>query len=236
MILKLPLDFEVLGELLKDKEKLRQVSYVESTYKSQAFLNFISNLGLNIEISDFKDIPSEQKVELLEAYIKNNQTKPVQTISFVLAQILLAIKGAPLCEDLISDKEMELFVSRNPDILSRLLDFFDSLIFNVVLSLPGGKDQLNKLDEVIIVDEKLGIESLIEHLLFVPDFAEAYIAHCKEPKHIYFEIYVEDYLFSGSNLFGLLERTDSSIFTILGGIATGKLTPERFLKEVYNKG
>lgn len=238
--LKLPLGMDQLKKILEQRSSVELmeaeipdkpmgiVSYQNSGLKDDQFINYVANLKLCVELKTDEEIPSEEKIGLLEAYLKSHNMSSITTLNEALGIIILEEKGLPNEDESkiwLNPDERKTFSENNKEELGKWIKFMDSLVYSLPMSVEQYAETIGKelIDEghLEVIDDNRAVGANIGFLAITPGFLEHYFSLPIKTKPALYEVQMFDPIFSGYSMISLLSSRDSLLYQFMVGLFEG---------------
>jgi hypothetical protein len=216
---KIPMSTEELQELFLNTGVHHTLDFRNSALKGEAFLIYVANMQLSCSIAADSEVPTEHKLELLRLFLTFRQTVLCDTLLNSAAILLLRSRGLPVENTVgwLDDREMDLFVSQNRDLVERISHYLDSMLITAASFSTQLRDQvirpaiqsgaIREIDDADLI----GVNVL--GLLSIPDFLELFLSAMKPSLDslCYYKAQAERLTYNKKQAFALVvEREDPS--------------------------
>lgn len=227
----LPLKSDQLQKVFKNKTnndsdkkinltKIAKVDYKKSSIKDEHFLNFVSNLSLNIDIIHDASLTYEEKASLLKAYMTSRNYCEINTLRDTCLVLMLSehidTKELKL-KTWLNKKQLSRFKEENKDIVEKWIYFLDSVSITMPFYINSFADDLGQeiLDnnEIELIDDPMYVGVNVGHLIASEGFMDFYISVSRSNKKLaLFESHLNDPVFNGLTLIDILSQSKCATF------------------------
>jgi len=214
-----PIKIEELKKYFSDKDTFYLIDYANSDLKGMKLLTYLSNL----------DIPSDIKIEahteladaLLLDYLNSPFLVNVPFLEKEAIRMLLQYKG-------VNDFGYTEFINANKELLNVWASILDSLLYFNTYSINDDnyKEQIKQSEKF---DNNLVIGINFVSLLKYDDFYDFYTT-VDQHSFKYHEVYFNDYIFKGKNLYHYWAHPNNPIFIMTWAIVTDQFDSDAFVK------
>jgi hypothetical protein len=214
-----PVKIEELKKYFADKDTFYLIDYANSDLKGTKLLTYLSNL----------DIPSDIKLEahteladgLLLDYLNSPFLVNIPFLEKEAIRLLLQYKG-------VNDFGYTEFIKANKELLDLWASILDSLLYFNTYSINDDnyKEQIKQAPRF---DNNLTIGINFVSLLKYDDFYDFYTT-VDSNNFKYHEVYFNDYIFKGKNLYHYWANPNNSVFIITWAIVVDKFDPDEFVE------
>ncbi len=212
-----PIKIEDLKKYFVDKETFYLIDYESSELKGAKLLTYLSNLDIPCDLKI--DLHSESVDSLLVDYLNSPFLVNIPSIEKEMTKILLQYKR-------IADYGYASFIEKNKETLDDWAKILDSLLYYNTYTI-NDEDYKEQIKNSSSFDKNftIGVNfvSLLKHDIFFDFYITANPDNFK-----YHEVYFNDYIFKGKNLYYYWANTNNPIFIITWAIESGEFNPEEF--------
>lgn len=212
-----PIKIEDLKKYFLDKETFYVVDYESSEIKGKKLLTYLSNLDIPCDLKI--NASSQEFLDLLKEYLTFPLIVNIPFLEKETVKMLLQLKK-------VNDFGYANFIEENSEVLEKWTQILDSLLYYNTYSIndPEYKDFIknsNKFDNSLMIG--VNFVSLLKY----EDFYDFYTT--VDPENFkYHEIYFNDYVFKGKNLFYYWATERNPVYLITWAIEADKFDPEEF--------
>lgn len=212
-----PIKIEELKKYFVDKETFYLINYEESSLKGVKLLTYLSNLDIPCDIK--LESHTQSSDDLLLEYLNATTLVNVPFLELEAIKLLLQFKG-------VNDYGYSKFIKDNEEILSKWSMILDSLLYYNTYTINDDSYK-EKIRNSQAYDSDLIIGVNFVSLLKYEEFYDFYMK--TDPKNFkYHEVYFNDYLFKGRNLYYYWANANNPIFIITWAVETGNLDADLF--------
>jgi len=216
----IPLDMDHIRNLFNNRDKIQfYLDYKNSAIKEQGFLFYVSNVDIPGDV--LLDCSSEEKLNLIEHFMKLPNMVNLPSLSLAVVQILLTRKNINVdcffSVTPLTQQEVRAFITQHQQLVDDWISFFDSLYVytlycSYVPSLIGNstdqdvireKLKLNPIKKIVPELNNPGfISPNFIHVMQIPTFLEIYYSTGFHLDNMRFFTYqFTEYCYKGKSLF-----------------------------------
>ena len=234
-----PIPIELLKEYFADDSIVFKIDYSASTLKGNKLLTYLSNLDVPTILSGFKQVPVEEKFDLIKEYMNHNLVIASTELEVIVLIVLFEAAGlnflseAPptyryIFDEMYLDKEeVKRFVDENNQLTDRWLTMMASLSVYNIYTITDFKESVPNDFATIDDYDYCGVNfaSLIKH-------EQAVELVCLDREVFYFEKQFNEHMFKGKNLWFYWNHYNNFLATFTMGVSEGIITHDGFVKEL----
>jgi hypothetical protein len=205
-----PVKIEELKKYFADKDTFYLIDYANSDLKGTKLLTYLSNLDIP---SDIKvEVHTELADELLLDYLNSPFLVNIPFLEKEAIRLLLQYKG-------VNDFGYTEFIESNKELLKKWEMILDNLLyFNTYTINDNTYKEHIKASSVYDKNFVIGVNFV--SLLKYEDFYDFFTT--VDPNNFkYHEVYFDDYIFKGKNLYHYWANTSNPVFLMTWAIETG---------------
>lgn len=233
-----PLEIPQIKEFFENKELFFIVNYVESKIKGNMFLTYLSNLDLPYEI-DLDESTTEEKLDLVKHFMTTRNLNSSMVLRKAVAQIILRRIGVDsklvvIDEDILSEKECDLFIASNQELVDRWKTFLASTMIFTLTSVAAVEEIHNFKEQFKVVEDPSYIGLNVVQMFSLPYFMDVFYAQKTDVELCYFKNQFEEYMFRGNNFFHYFLCSENTIPLLFNSSLTGESDLKQF-RELLSK-
>lgn len=222
-----PLPIETIKEYFHDKEISFLVDYENSKITDKIFLTYVANLDIPLDIKLRKDFPKEKLFSLIDAYMDVKTISNVQTLTMMVAHILLKVVGVNTKESLVNafmtEEMVDEFIETRKEKIQKWAHFLDSSMLFLIYSYKELNDQIKVEDNFPKIEDANYVGLNIVNLFSVPGFMNCYFGSGPTPNMSFFTEQFTKYMFKGKNLFDYFNNDQNMFVPLLIGLVEKKI-------------
>jgi hypothetical protein len=233
-----PLPIETIKEYFLDKDMLFLIDYANSKLADKIFLTYISNLDMPIDIELSKDFPIEKTFTLLDAYLDVKTISKVETLTMMIAHIILKAAGVDTKEALVNtfltDEQAQEYIDTRKEKIETWLHFLDSTMLYLIYTYQDLNEHIKVEENFPVVEDINYIGLNVVNLFQVPGFSTCYFGLREIQNLTFFKEQFTKSMFKGKPFFEYY-KTDENIFVpILLALVENKLPldPKEIFKDI----
>lgn len=216
-----PIKIEELKKYFTDKSTFYLIDYDASELKGAKLLTYLSNLDIPSDIKLDKESPLFK--ELLVEYLNSPFLVNIAFLEKETIRMLLEYKQ-------VAKFGYEDFIKENKELIDNWACILDSLIlFNTyTIDDEQYKTDIKKMERF---DDNFIIGANFVSLLKYEDFYDFYTT-IDNKNFKYHDVYFNNYMFRGRNLYSFWANTSNPVFLITWGAITGEFDSDGFVDAV----
>lgn len=197
----LPFDDDIVWEMI-DEDKINNTTYtvnVKQSYDNlkNAFLYYISNLGLDVEF-DWSNCDYETKSTILKDYLGLNRVYEQHELLITVGSLLMLYKQLGYDHNsFLTIDQAEQFINDNPMLIDRCASFVDSLMLYVGYQLKQSHEFVDISKYQSVKDNT--IPFCLPALLTLPNFG-AYYSIVNPNRFTWYEIQFTQPIYGGRTI------------------------------------
>ncbi len=190
------------------------IDYNNSSLKKESFLTYLANMKMKCDLVNYKEIATEDRIEMLSCFLNHSYIIEVPTLKNALISILFYMRTGEMISDYMSKEEADEFILKNKEALDHASCFFDSMLLVLPSMSHEFKEQVfdkmleNNEIEVIEKTDCIGINTFA--LVAYPGFLDMFIGLSNQNTEIkYYKYAIDKFSYKNKKLFQIIIELES---------------------------
>jgi hypothetical protein len=237
----IPMPTDQIQELFLNPTNQYEVDLRNSKLKGESFITYIANMRMKCTLITDPELTSEEKFSTLTHFLNFNYFVDCDTLVKASALLMLRSRGVPIenTQTWISFEEMDEYIKLNYELITKIGNFYDSLVLAVPSFNINFKNTI--LDPAIesglveVIEDTSAVSINIFGALTIPDFLECFLAYPNESssKLRYFKYPVERFSYNKKALSEIFRELKGG--SLLLSLTHMLFSEEQHETEVLNK-